>query len=240
MTNLLTARQVQEILKVDRITIYRMLQDGRLKGVKVGSQWRFAVQEVERLLSGDPSLEAIPSDSTTVFPVHCVQTIQDLLSGVSSISAIVLDVNGVPVSSWSAQMELSRLVTATDGGLDDYRKAFQAFAAQPRKAFVCPVGLSAVAAPIQSNGVLAGWFLVGQVFTTPPSSGLTAALSARYGIAINALEAAVGEIALITLEQWKQIDGWAVKAAQAVESILGERTNFMQRLQKIADLTQVG
>ena len=34
MTDLLTTRQVQDILKVDRITIYRMLQDGRLKGVK--------------------------------------------------------------------------------------------------------------------------------------------------------------------------------------------------------------
>jgi excisionase family DNA binding protein len=50
MTDLLTTRQVQEILKVDRITIYRMLQDGRLKGVKIGQQWRFARREVERLL----------------------------------------------------------------------------------------------------------------------------------------------------------------------------------------------
>ncbi|HWR64660.1 MAG TPA: PocR ligand-binding domain-containing protein [Bellilinea sp.] len=240
MTNLLTARQVQEILKVDRITIYRMLQDGRLKGVKVGSQWRFTAQEVERLLSGDHSLEVIPSDSSTLFPVHCVQTIQDLLSGVSTMSAIVLDANGEPVTRWSAQMELSRLVTATDSGLEEYHNAFQAFAALPDKAFVCPAGLSAVAAPVQSNGVLAGWFLVGQVFTEPIDKLLTANLSARYGIAVNALEAAAGEVALVTREQWKQMEGWAYKAAQAVESILGERTNFMQRLQKIADLTQVG
>lgn len=240
MTNLLTARQVQEILKVDRITIYRMLQDGRLKGVKIGSQWRFTTQEVESLVSGDHSLEAIPSDSTTVFPIHCVQTIQDLLSGVSLMSAIVLDANGAPVSRWSAQMELSRLVTATPGGLDDYHKAYQAFAAQPDKAFVCPAGLSAVAAPIQSNGVLAGWFFVGQVFITPPDLRLTTNLSARYGIALDVLEPAAAEIDVATREQWKQMEGWASKAAQAVESILGERTNFMQRLQKIADLTQVG
>jgi len=240
MTNLLTARQVQEILKVDRITIYRMLQDGRLKGVKVGSQWRFTAQEVERLLSGDRPLETTPSDSNTVFPVHCVQTIQDLLSGVSAMSAIVLDANGALVSRWSAQTELSRLVTATSGGLDDYHKAFQTFAAQPDRAFVCPAGLSAVTAPIRSNGVLAGWFLVGQVFTEPTDQLLTAALSARYGIAVEALEAAAAEIVVVTREQWNQMEGWAFKAAQAIESILGERTNFVQRLQKIADLTQVG
>ena len=33
---------------------------------------------------------------------------------------------------------------------------------------------------------------------------------------------------------------WAIQAAQAVESILQERTSFMQRLQQIADLTQLG
>jgi excisionase family DNA binding protein len=40
----LTTRQVQNILQVDRITIYRMLQDGRLKGVKIGQQWRFPAE----------------------------------------------------------------------------------------------------------------------------------------------------------------------------------------------------
>ena len=49
MDNLLTTRQVQDRLKVDRITIYRMLQDGRLRGVKIGQQWRFPEKEIERL-----------------------------------------------------------------------------------------------------------------------------------------------------------------------------------------------
>ena len=40
MNDLLTTRQIEEILKVDRITIYRMLGDGRLRGFKVGGQWR--------------------------------------------------------------------------------------------------------------------------------------------------------------------------------------------------------
>ena len=42
MDVLLTTREVLDMLKVDRITIYRMLQDGRIKGVKIGQQWRFA------------------------------------------------------------------------------------------------------------------------------------------------------------------------------------------------------
>ena len=46
---LLTAKQVQDLLHVDRTTIYRMLKDGRLNGVKVGKHWRFSAQEVNDL-----------------------------------------------------------------------------------------------------------------------------------------------------------------------------------------------
>jgi excisionase family DNA binding protein len=240
MTNHLTARQVQEILKVDRITIYRMLQDGRLKGVKVGSQWRFTAQEVERVLSGDRPSEAIPADAGTIFPVHCVQTIQDLLSGVSSMSAIVLDVNGEPVTKWSNQVELSRLVAGTAAGMDDYHQAWQAFTAKPDTGFIGPAGLTTIAAPIRSNGAVVGWFLVGQVFTVPTDLLWTSTLSARYGIQADLLVAAAAQITIVSREQWQQMEGWAMKAAQAVESILSERTNFMQRLQKIANLTQIG
>ncbi|MCA9947998.1 MAG: helix-turn-helix domain-containing protein, partial [Anaerolineales bacterium] len=38
MEDLLTTRQVQELLQVDRTTVYRMRKDGRLTGVKVGQQ----------------------------------------------------------------------------------------------------------------------------------------------------------------------------------------------------------
>jgi excisionase family DNA binding protein len=64
MDDLLTTRQVQEILQVDRITIYRMLQDRRLKGVKIGQQWRFARREVERLLNSEVKLTS-PSQALT-------------------------------------------------------------------------------------------------------------------------------------------------------------------------------
>jgi excisionase family DNA binding protein len=40
MEDLLATRQPQDILQIDRVTIYRMLEDGRLRGVKVGGKWR--------------------------------------------------------------------------------------------------------------------------------------------------------------------------------------------------------
>jgi len=87
MDDLLTTRQVQDRLKVDRITVYRMLQDGRLKGVKIGQQWRFATREVERLLGGAPAEETVGETAAMrAFPTHCVQTIQNLFTLVSAKS----------------------------------------------------------------------------------------------------------------------------------------------------------
>ncbi len=60
MTDLLTTREVKELLKLDRTTIYRMLKQGRLSGVRVGQQWRFTRQAVEALLRGEHAGEPAP------------------------------------------------------------------------------------------------------------------------------------------------------------------------------------
>lgn len=50
MTELLTTRQVQALLRVDRTTIYRMVENGELPALRVGKQWRFAREQVEAWL----------------------------------------------------------------------------------------------------------------------------------------------------------------------------------------------
>ena len=67
MDDLLTTRQLQNLLQLDRVTIYRMLNAGRLPGFKVGGQWRFrredldawiAAQTAETTVDGQPSAAA--------------------------------------------------------------------------------------------------------------------------------------------------------------------------------------
>ena len=47
---LLTTRQVQEFLNVDRITVYRMVESGQIPGMKVGGQWRFSQTAIDEWL----------------------------------------------------------------------------------------------------------------------------------------------------------------------------------------------
>jgi len=47
---LLTLEQVAEYLNVDKITVYRLLTQKRLPGIKVGGQWRFKKEVLEAWL----------------------------------------------------------------------------------------------------------------------------------------------------------------------------------------------
>ena len=47
---LLTVYELSDYLKVHPSTIYRLLKAGQLPAFKIGSDWRFNVEEVERWL----------------------------------------------------------------------------------------------------------------------------------------------------------------------------------------------
>jgi excisionase family DNA binding protein len=247
MDDLLTTRQVQDILKVDRITIYRMLQDGRIKGVKVGQQWRFMRREVERMLDQNAS----PSEAEIlaphpVFPTHCVQTIQDLFSDIGQIGALVIDQEGEPVTQVSHPCAFCKTIMNSAAGQNACRKSWKKFVQQSAagsKYFTCHAGLQYIGAPITDRGEQVGLFLTGQFYGQLPIPREEAdrinRLAAAYDIPQPDLEEAAGCIPVIAPEKHDQVESWPFTAARAVQSILNERTGFVERLQKIANLTQL-
>ena len=247
MDDILTARQVQNILKVDRITIYRMLQDGRLKGIKVGAQWRFTRQEVERLLGGDASAVESPSvDAAPSFPTHCVQTIQDLFSAVSQISALVVDTTGEPLTKPSGPCAFCQLVQQNPGGLEACRASWREIARQAltgRKFFTCHAGLQYMAAPFVDNEKPVGFFLAGEFYWQTPDAGEENGRMQRLAetshIPLERLQQEKRAILVIDPSLHTRVEGWPYIAARAIQSILQERTHYLTRLQQIATLTQI-
>ena len=99
MHDLLTTQQMEDLLMVDRTTIYRMAKRGDLPAIRVGNQWRFPREEIDawmakrsgRALAGAPgvgsgkkhptSRQAVQSGDESppveMFPLECVQMIQD-------------------------------------------------------------------------------------------------------------------------------------------------------------------
>ena len=242
MTDLLTTRQVQDILKVDRITIYRMLQDGRLKGIKIGQQWRFPQQVVDRLLNSDVDL---PSNVDLGFPTHCIQTIQNLFAEISLISALVLDMQGQPLTQVSHPTRFCQLLNSTSTGHDACLASWQDFArdsATGSKFFTCQAGLHYVGAPIFQQDTQIGLFLAGQFYWQPPDvseeTERMRRLASEHNLPLDDLQAAADEIPVIDTKQHDRVKTWPFTAVQAIQGILYERLCFAERLQQIADLTQ--
>jgi len=48
----LTVDELSDHLQIHRSTIYRLLKEGKLPGFRIGSDWRFSVEEIERWQRG--------------------------------------------------------------------------------------------------------------------------------------------------------------------------------------------
>ena len=252
MDDLLTTREVLELLKIDRITIYRMLQDGRIKGVKVGAQWRFPRPEVERLMGR--ALPAVPAaiaeppqaESPASFPAHCVQTVQDLFSEVGQISALVVDLAGEPLTEVSQPCRFCRVLLQNPQGQAACRATWSEIARQSAagtRYFTCHAGLQYLSAPVQDGDKTIAYFLAGEFYwqdhQPAEEAGRVARLVSAFGLPQETLQPAAAAVPVIPAEQHARVEAWPATAARAVQSILHERTSFMDRLQRIASLTQI-
>src|SRR5205823_2739020 len=60
--DLLDMDQTIALLKTTRPTFYRWLREGKIKGMKVGRQWRFYRADVDRFLKGEQPQAPLPGD----------------------------------------------------------------------------------------------------------------------------------------------------------------------------------
>jgi excisionase family DNA binding protein len=102
-TTMLTAQQVQDLLDVDTSTIYRMAGDGRLPAVRVGRQWRFPADAIDRLLVPDGGSGDAPSANTAaaapaVVPRGVATALLETVAPLLGVSMVVTDLAGRPLT----------------------------------------------------------------------------------------------------------------------------------------------
>ena len=261
MNDLLTTRQVQDILKVDRITVYRMLQDGRLKGVKIGQQWRFPAAEVDRLLNPclAVSLDEAPLNTDEnalfpaaaaaaprghgpmAFPTHCAQIIQDMYAGMGKTGAVTVDTQGAPLTEMSQPCRFCALLRTSPSGEAACQQSWQKSTRSGSRWFTCHAGLRCLQAPIHENGVPAAYLISGQGYHTAPEpteqQERVEQLAAQHSLDAAELLHAAAEIPVYTQSQIQEMETWPEKYTRAIESILKERAGLVGKLQKIAEIT---
>lgn len=239
---LLTAKQVQELLHVDRTTIYRMLKDGRLTGVKVGQRWRFSEQEVNDLLSGVTRQDDEPlSASVDVLPLHCMQPVQDVFAEIADVGSVTTGVDGHPLTRISNSCDFCKLILGSEDGRQACAESWRTLAQQTNQSpeFIsCHAGLQYARARIEVGGETIAILVAGQFYTNNPVPEEEAerlqALAKKYHIDAELLSRAAKQIPVLDARKVPQISGWLERVAKTFEQISSERAILKNRLEQIS------
>ncbi len=73
--NILTIREVAELLKINEKTIYKLAADAKIPGFKVGGSWRFdravIAKWIETGVIVDTSADDVPPPASGAVPSRC-------------------------------------------------------------------------------------------------------------------------------------------------------------------------
>jgi len=252
MDDLLTARQLQELLQLDRITIYRMLADGRLNGFKVGGQWRFSRRAIEAWLeqrqapveAGSASAEPTGSvtSSAEVLPVTCIQAVQDVCAEALDVALVTTGLDGTPLAGVSNSCSFCTLILSTQPGR---LRCAGSWRQQPDgQLHPCHAGLLCASSPVVVRGQPVAIAAACQ-FTAPDSGSAEPAwqshlpeLVATLGLAEADLRAAVDSVRVVPQTHLLRVSRLLRRVADTFSEIGQERLNLLGRLTKIAEMSK--
>ncbi len=248
---LLTTKQVQELFKVDRSTIYRMAEDGRLPAVKVGRQWRFPSDHVSDLLgqSGEtatatpPTLAAANGALDTVLPPDTAQAVADLAADLFGVMAVVTDMSGRALTSVSNPCgyftAVFNSVYTPDRCSEGWRRLGEEIDLEPHF-LPSHLGFLCARSFIRLGSTLAGMVIVGGVAPEawPPSSAEIEAVAAETGTPVDVILEHINEVYWID----RSHQDWIVRNLSRVSDLISLLADghgrLVQKLDTIAALAR--
>lgn len=264
MESLLTVKQLQDLLQVDRITIYRMLDDGRLRGFKVGGQWRFSRQGIESWLheqqAGLAALESpvgldsdrSPQPSPDALPLYCMQAIQGIFAQALGVAAVTTALDGTPITPVANCCKFCDLLLNTKAGrqrcIGSWRAAAGEQASPASKVsgnapqiITCHAGLCYAWSPIEVEGQIVAAVYAGQFLAHPLDQtgrqGELAEMAAATEVQVQDLKAALALVTVLDPDRQQQVGRLLQQMAATFSEIGAERLNLLGRLQRIAEIT---
>ncbi len=266
MTDLMTTNQVQELLQIDRTTIYRMVENGRLPAIRVGKQWRFPRPEIERWLqsqavtpntaptsdsvesatapsglsSGDPKL--VNSALRDLVPLTCSQLIQDAFADILGVMMVTTDMQGQPVTTVSNPCGFYLALAQDPNALSQCIHSWQQLAANPAiepKFYLNEMGLLCARGLIRVGSELKGMVIIGGIAPEawPPSANQIASLAEVFGLSTTHVEANADAVYRLDKAAQEKALRFVQRIADIFSHIAEDRNVLSGRLQAIASLT---
>ncbi len=255
MTEMLTAKEMESLLHVDRSTIYRMADSGRLPAIKVGKQWRFPAEKVEEWLRVDitnysPQPSTMPDDLPVtqdrtlreILPLDCVQLIQDTFADLLGVMLVITDMEGRPITRASHTCGLFDVINNEPDALERCMQSWHSLAStidlEPRFSR-SHLGLLCTRALVRVGMELKGMVVAGCVAPDiwPPASDEIRAIADEFGVPETRIQNHLLEVFNLDREERQRVLGTVQRIANIVAHIVNERRLLMGRLSAIADLT---
>jgi excisionase family DNA binding protein len=221
MGNFLTTQEMQDLINVDRSTVYRMAEDGRLPAVKVGRQWRFPADRVAAQLGmttpststatpSPTSDRAAPGDLADLLRPEVAQSVVDLMGELFGVMAVITDMEGVPLTQVANPCGYYAAIAEQPGAVHACLAQWRLFVEEPHVAprwVPTHLGFLCARTFIWVDLKPVGMIVVGGVRpqSWPPSADVVSRVADDVGVSEAALVAAIEQIHELDLGEQRRV-----------------------------------
>lgn len=254
---MLTAKEIQERLQIDRSTVYRMADAGQLPAIKVGKQWRFPADQFQRWYESQVGTTAVLTPKTPVplptAPTHelgdllsweWLRLVQEMFAELLGVMIVVTDIEGRPINHPTNPCGLYTAVSQQPGAMVQFIQSWRGLAAAVD---LTPtfrpghLGLLCARSLIAIGTELKGMVIAGCVAPDnwPPSPETTAAISNRFGMSVEDFSSHLHEVYRLDQTQKNRVLSTLPKISTLIAHIVEDRKQLVDRLETIATLSQL-
>jgi excisionase family DNA binding protein len=206
----LTTRDLQDLIRVDKSTIYRMADAGRLPAIKVGRQWRFPKEAIMAWLGAQTpadvgAMRAAPGLAELV-PSSIAQGLVDLAADAMGLMVVITDMEGQPLTGVTNPCGLFAAVAQQPGVLSRCVDTWAHYGAVPDlvpRFGPSDFGFLCARAFVRRDTELLGMVIAGGVAPAdwPPKDEEISSMAATFGIPFDTVAAHIDEVYRLTQEE---------------------------------------
>lgn len=241
---LLTTRDVQALVNVDRSTIYRMAEDGRIPAIKVGRQWRFPERAIRSWLAGDRPAETTGErngNGESLPPAGVLQALAELVARATGAMVVIADPQGNPLTEVANPCGYFRAVASDPATLERCIEGWREYGEDPdllphfapsHLGFLCARGFARVGSELSAMVIVGG--IAPQDW--PPPADDIARVADELGVPASLLEEHIDDVYHLDDGQRARVLELLPRVGVLISQISSDRSRLQDRLESIAAL----
>ncbi len=249
MTSMLTTKDLQELINVDRSTIYRMAESGKLPAIKVGRQWRFPAEEIHSWLAGDEQTPApLPADEEQAFGdladmllPGVAKPLAELLGSIFGVMVLVTDLDGQPLIDPANPCGLFEFVHDTPSTNPLCAETWRELGTDPDRLprfRPTPLGFECARGFIRVGPEVKGMVVMGGIAPSewPPAADQVRAIASELGVPADRIADHIDEVFYLDRSHQAWVLEYLPRISSLFSRIARERSRLVDRLDTIASL----